>query len=315
MPAEENLSNMTELALPSDDSKMDGDPGRKPVPVESTLTDWTLEITPHRGLLHLPVQELWEYRDLLWMLVKREIITTYKQTILGPIWYFLQPLLTMLVYVIVFGNIARIPTDGLPPPLFYLAGIVLWNYFAESFTRTSTTFITNAELFGKVYFPRLLVPISLVISGLIKFLIQLLLFLAVYLWFFVKTDLLHPNLWLLSVPCLVVLMAGLGLGFGVAFSSLTTKYRDLTFVIQFGVELLKYATPIIYPMSLLSPRFRQVLWWNPLAHLVETFRFAFLGAGEVSLAGLAYSTGFTLIALVGGIVLFNLIERTFMDTV
>ncbi|HWL06987.1 MAG TPA: ABC transporter permease [Planctomicrobium sp.] len=276
---------------------------------------WTLVITPHRPLLEIPLRELWEYRDLLWMLVQREIVTAYKQTILGPIWYLLQPLMTMLVFIVVFGNIAQIPTDGLPPALFYLAGIVMWNYFAEAFSRTSTTFTMNADLFGKVYFPRLVVPLALVVSGLLKFLVQLSLFLIIFTYFLLSTDRLHPNLWILTIPFLVLMMAALGLGFGVIFSSMTTKYRDLTFVIQFGVQLLMYATPIIYPMSLLSPRLKQILWWNPIAHLIETFRFAFLGEGEVSLLGLSYSAGFAIIVLITGMMIFNHTERSFMDTV
>lgn len=277
--------------------------------------EWTLEITPRRSLFEIPFRELWDYRDLLVMFVKRDIVTVYKQTILGPLWFFVQPVLTMLMYVLVFGNIANIPTDGIPKPLFYLAGILIWNYFADAFTNTSTTFATNAEIFGKVYFPRLIVPLSLVLSGQIKFLIQLALFLVVYAWYALTTDRVHPNLWIATIPYILVLMAGLGLGFGILFSSLTTKYRDLKFVVQFGVQLLMYATPIIYPMSVLGEGTRRILWWNPIAHLVETFKYGLTGEGTPSPAGLLYATAFTAVVLLSGLVIFHRTEQTFMDTV
>ncbi|WP_437188585.1 ABC transporter permease [Planctomicrobium sp. SH668] len=279
------------------------------------MTDWTLEILPRRGLFHLPFRQLWEYRDLLLMLVQRDMVTLYKQTILGPIWYVLQPLLTMLMFILVFGNIAGFSTDGLPQPLFYLAGIVIWNYFSETLTRTSITFTLNAEIFGKVYFPRLAMPLSLVISGMIKFLIQLGLFLAFYLWYLLFTDRISPNLWLIATPYLAFLMAMMGLGFGITLSSLTTKYRDLNMVVPFLVQLLLYATPIIYPMSEMRGPVRNILWWNPLSHIVEAFRHAFLGVGEVSLLGLVYSSLFTLLVLFSGVLIFNRTEQDFMDTV
>ncbi len=276
---------------------------------------WDLVIRPKRHLLDLNLRELWDYRDLLYMFVKRDIVTVYKQTVLGPIWFFIQPILTTVVYLFVFGRVAKISTDGIPGILFYLSGIVMWNYFAESFNKTSTTFRTNAAIFGKVYFPRLIVPLSLVASGLIKFLIQVSLFLAAWVWYLATTDVVHPNLWILAVPYLVVLMAGLGLGFGIIFSSLTTKYRDLTFLLQFGIQLGMYATPVIYPMSVLSDRARSILWWNPIAHLIEIFKYGFLGAGQASLSGLAYTTAFTIAVLFCGVVVFNRTEQTFMDTV
>ena len=276
---------------------------------------WDLIIRPQRHLLDVNLREIWDYRDLLYMFVKRDIVTVYKQTVLGPIWFFLQPIMTMLVFMVVFGNIAKIGTDGIPQPLFYLAGIIMWNYFAESFNSTSMTFRTNAYIFGKVYFPRLIVPLSQIISGLIKFLIQFGLFLVVFGYFLFTRNDIHPNLWLFSTVYLLLLMAGLGLGFGIIFSSLTTKYRDLAFLIQFGVQLAMYATPIIYPMSLLGERMRAIMWWNPIAHLIETFKYGFLGAGEASVSGLAYSSLFTLVVLFIGIVIFNRTEQTFMDTV
>jgi len=279
------------------------------------LERWDLIIRPKRHLFDINLQELWNFRDLIYLFVKREVITVYKQTILGPAWFVLQPILTTLVFMVVFNNIAQISTDGLPAILFYMSGIVLWNYFAESFTRTSSTFTANAHIFGKVYFPRLVIPISIVIANLIKFLIQFCLFLVIWLWFWVSTNSVHPNLWILANGYCLLLMAGLGLGFGILFSSLTTKYRDLTFLLTFGVQLGMYATPIIYPMSTLSERYRAILWWNPLSHIIETFKYGFLGAGQVDLLGLAYSTTFMLLVLTLGILVFNRTEQTFMDTV
>lgn len=283
--------------------------------VEPDDSGWDLVIGPRRHLLDIKLREIWDYRDLVFMFVKRDIVTVYKQTILGPIWFFVQPIMTTLVFMLVFGNIAKISTDGIPQPLFYLAGIIMWNYFSEAFNATSTTFVTNANIFGKVYFPRLIVPLSLVISGLLKFFIQFGLFLAVWLYFLVRQVDIQPNAWMFATFYLLLLMAGLGLGFGIIFSSLTTKYRDLKFLIQFGVQLAMYATPIIYPMSTLGERMRSVMWWNPIAHIIETFKYGFLGAGEVSIGGLVYSTFFTLIVLTAGIIIFNRTEQTFMDTV
>lgn len=283
--------------------------------VGSANEAWDLIIRPKRHLLDIDLREIWNYRDLLYMFVKRDIVTVYKQTILGPIWFFVQPLMTMLVYVVVFGNIAQISTDGIPAPLFYLSGITLWNYFAESFTKTSGTFVTNAGVFGKVYFPRLIVPLSIVGSNVIKFFIQFALFLIIWVWYLLTTESIHPNAWILSTAYCLLLMAGLGLGFGIIFSSLTTKYRDLTFLIGFGVQLVMYATPIIYPMSVLSERYQRVLWWNPISHIIEVFKYGFLGAGEASISGLAYTTLFTLVTLFLGVIIFNRTEQTFMDTV
>lgn len=276
---------------------------------------WDLIIRPKRHLFDINLKEIWDYRDLLYMFVKRDIVTVYKQTILGPLWFFVQPLMTMLVYVVVFGNIAQLSTDEIPAPLFYLSGITLWNYFAESFTKTSGTFVANAGIFGKVYFPRLIVPLSIVASNIIKFFIQFALFLIIWAWYLFTTETIHPNAWMLSTAYCLLLMAGLGLGFGIIFSSLTTKYRDLTFLISFGVQLAMYATPIIYPMSVLSERLQRVLWWNPIAHIIEAFKYGFLGAGEASISGLAYTTVFTLVTLFLGVVIFNKTEQTFMDTV
>lgn len=297
-------------------------PTPSPTTTPSTISEpteraqpWDLEISPRRHLLDLNLKEIWNYRDLLLMFVKRDIVTVYKQTILGPIWFFVQPVLTTMMYMLVFGRIAKLSTDGIPGTLFYLSGIIMWNYFAESFNKTSVTFRANANIFGKVYFPRLIVPLSLIVSGVIKFLIQFALFLVVWVWYAVTTDSLAPNLWMLSTVYCLLLMAGLGLGFGILFSSLTTKYRDLSFLIQFGVQLAMYATPIIYPMSTLSGTARDVLWWNPIAHIMESFKYGFLGAGQASISGLIYASAFTACALFVGIVVFNRTEQTFMDTV
>ena len=270
---------------------------------------------PRRHLLDINFKELWEYRDLLTMFVRRDVVTVYKQTVLGPIWFFVQPIMTTIVFVFVFGNIAGIPTDGVPAVLFYLSGIVIWNYFADSLAKTSNTFTANQGIFGKVYFPRLIVPLSIVASNLIKFLIQFSLFLVVWLYYLATNASVMPNGWMLASGYCVLLMAGLGLGFGILFSSLTTKYRDLTFLIGFGVQLAMYATPIIYPMSTLSDRVRSILWYNPIAHLVETFKYGFLGSGAATYAGLAYATAFTCFVLFLGVLIFNRTERTFMDTV
>jgi len=277
---------------------------------------WDLVIRPRRHLLDVSLKEIWDYRDLLYMFVKRDIVTVYKQTILGPIWFFIQPIATMLVYVVVFGRIAKISTDGIPAPLFYLSGIVIWNYFSDSLLKTSNTFLNNAGIFGKVYFPRLIVPLSLITSGIIKFMIQFTLFLLVLGYFLYGGETaVTPNAWILVSPILVLLMAGMGLGMGIIFSSLTTKYRDMTFLLGFAVQLLMYATPIIYPMSTLNENMRAYLWWNPIAHVIECFKYGFLGAGQASFSGLAYTSAYTLLTLCLGIIIFNRTEQTFMDTV
>lgn len=277
--------------------------------------EWDLVIKPQQKLLNLNLKEIWQYRDLLTLFVKRDIVTVYKQTVLGPIWFFVQPIMTMLVYVVVFGNVAGISTDGIPKPLFYLSGIIIWNYFSECFMQTSSTFSTNQDMFGKVYFPRLIMPLSKVVSGLVKFSIQFLLFLVVYIYFIINGVVVSASFSLLLVPFFMLLMAGLGLGFGLIFTSMTTKYRDLQFLIQFGVQLLMYATPIIYPMSLIEGNLKTIISLNPLAHIVEAFKYSFLGQGELSLYGLGYATVFTIVILIAGVLIFNKTERSFVDTV
>jgi lipopolysaccharide transport system permease protein len=277
--------------------------------------EWDIVLTPKSSILSFPLREVVRYRDLLLMFVKRDVVTMYKQTILGPLWFFIQPILTTVVYMVVFGGIAGISTDGLPRILFYSAGIVTWNYFSESFTLTSKTFTENANLFGKVYFPRIIVPVAKVVSGLLKFLVQFAFFLAVLVYHLsIGTDV-HPNLHIVFVPFLVMLMAGIGLGFGIIFTSLTTKYRDLTFLIQFGVQLLMYATPVIYPLSVIPEKYKVWILLNPITYVVEGFRYAFLGIGTWSWGGLGYAGIFTIILLLFGALIFNKVEKTFMDTV
>ena len=278
---------------------------------------WTTVIQPKNSLLQVDFRELWQYRDLYRMLVKRDIVVWYKQTILGPLWFFIQPILTTIMFMIVFGGIAKIGTDGIPQPLFYLAGICLWNYFAESLNQTSNTFIQNSALFGKVYFPRLVVPFATVTSNLVRLGIQLLLFVFVYLYFAFFTEAtVTPNLYICLVPLLILLLSGLALGFGVLFSSLTTKYRDLTFLISFLVQLWMYATPVIYPLSTIeNPTLKTLMLLNPMTAILETFKYAVLGVGQFRFEYLTYSALFTLFIMAIGIVVFNKVQRTFMDTV
>jgi lipopolysaccharide transport system permease protein len=284
---------------------------------ETASREWDLVIKPRSSIFKLNLKEVWHYRYLLVMFVKRDIVSVYKQTILGPIWFFIQPILTTIVYVVIFGNIAKISTDGLPQILFYLAGITIWNYFSEILTTTSNTFVMNANIFGKVYFPRLVLPLSKVISGLIKFGIQFLLFVLVLSYFLVKGSTVHPDFLgiIVFTPIVLIIMAGLGLGLGLILSSLTTKYRDLTFLIAFGVQLGMYATPVIYPLSALHSKYRLLIELNPTSSLVEAFRRVYLGAGDLNWKGLSYSLGFSSVILVMGIIIFNQVEKNFMDTV
>ena len=280
-------------------------------------SEWTTVIKPKASLLEVDFKELWQYRDLYRMFVKRDIVTWYKQTILGPLWFFIQPIMTTIMFMVVFGGIAKISTDGLPQPLFYLAGICLWTYFSECLNQTSKTFIENANMFGKVYFPRLVVPLATVTSNLVRLSIQMGLFLIVFAYYLIFTSApVHPNIYLLLTPVLILLIAALALGFGVLFSSLTTKYRDLTFLLTFIVQLWMYATPVIYPLSTIEdPRLKMLMQANPLTSIMETFKFGMLGVGEFSWAALGYTAGFAAFILTLGIIVFNKIQRTFMDTV
>lgn len=282
---------------------------------EAKPEQWTTVIRPRSGWLDIDFSELWRYRDLILLFVRRDFVAYYKQTVLGPLWFFLQPLFTTIVFTVIFGKIARIPTDGLPQVLFYMAGIVAWNYFASCLTKTSDTFVANAAIFGKVYFPRLVVPVSIVITNLLTFAIQFTLFLAVMSYFYLKGSIINPNAWILLTPVLLVQMAALGLGAGILVSSLTTKYRDLALLVGFGVQLWLYATPIVYPLSKIPAAWQWLVALNPMAAIVETFRYAYLGAGVIRPLYLGLSFGITVIILVIGVILFSRVEKTFMDTV
>lgn len=277
--------------------------------------DWTLVIRPKTRWFDLHLTDLWRYRDLVMLFVRRDFVSTYKQTILGPLWFIIQPLLTTLTFTVIFGSIAKLSTDGLPKILFYMSGITAWNYFAQCLMSTSDTFNANAGLFGKVYFPRLAVPVSIVISNLIKFGIQLGLFLGFYFYFMATGTAIRPTSHLLLLPLLLLLMATLGLGSGIIVSSLTTRYRDLRYLVQFGVQLLMYSTPVIFPLSKLSGQYRWIMLVNPMTPLIETFRYAFLGAGTFSWGLLVFSVTASSLTLLVGVLLFNHVEKTFMDTV
>jgi lipopolysaccharide transport system permease protein len=277
---------------------------------------WTEVISPKRSLLDINLKEIWRYRDLIMLFVRRDFVSQYKQTILGPIWLFIQPLFTTLTFFFVFNQIAKIPTDNIDPILFYLSGITLWNYFSDCFNKTSNTFVANAGIFGKVYFPRLATPISIVFSNLIKLGIQVLLFLAImgYQIIFKGAEV-NINLHILILPFLIILMAVLGLGLGIIFSALTTKYRDLSFLLTFGIQLLMYATPIIYPLSYTSGKLHTIISMNPLTPILESFRYAFFSIGTFDWSGLAYTSIFSFGVLFLGIIIFNQVEKSFMDTV
>jgi len=287
----------------------------KPSDKNNFLMEYNTVIKPKNRLLDIDFKELWIYRDLFSMFVKRDIITQYKQTILGPTWFFIQPLITTLMYMVVFGGIAKISTDGLPQPVFYLAGIVCWQYFADSLNKTSSTFTANQGIFGKVYFPRLIVPLSTVVSGLVRMGIQFLLFLGFYIYYYFTGVGIAPNVYVFLLPLLVIMLAGLSLGFGIIISSLTTKYRDLTILFTFIVQLWMYATPIIYPLSTMSPRKQFIMALNPVTSIVETFKYGTMGVGTFSWIQLGYSFGFMVVLLAVGIVVFNKVQRSFMDTV
>ena len=277
--------------------------------------NWTTVIKPKTGWFDINLKELVQYKDLISMFVKRDFKTLYKQTILGPLWIIISPLLTTLMFTVVFGNIANIPTDGVPQLVFYMLGTTVWTYFSSCLTKTSSTFTGNAAIFGKVYFPRLVTPISTVISGLINFGVQFLMFLGFMIYFKIKGSPIEPNLWILIMPLLLVQLAALALGFGIIISSLTTKYRDLAVLVTFGVQLWMYATPVVYPASQISGNLKTLMMLNPVSPIVETFRYAFLGSGSIPWNYLGISVITTLVVLFAGVVLFSRVEKTFMDTV
>lgn len=277
--------------------------------------NWSLVIRPQRAWWDLRLGELWRYRDLIWLFVWRDFVAYYKQTILGPLWYLIQPILTTVVFTVIFGSIAQLSTDGLPPFLFYLAGNTVWNYFSACLTSTSSTFTSNAGLFGKVYFPRLAMPLSIVISQIISFGIRMLVFLGFLMYFIAAGAYVNPTWWILILPVLLVIMAGTGLGLGIIVSSLTTKYRDLQQLVAFGVQLLMYGTPVIYPLSSIQGTWRLIILANPMTPVVEIFRLAFLGTSAMSPLYLLYSITFMLVVLLVGVLIFNRVENNFMDTV
>jgi lipopolysaccharide transport system permease protein len=283
--------------------------------IENTTQEWESEIRSEDSLFSINFKEVWQYRDLLFMFIKRDYITFYKQTILGPIWFFVQPILTTIIYVLLFGQIAKLSTDGSPQVVFYLSGITIWNYFSESLTKTSTVFKDSAHIMGKVYFPRLIMPLAIVFSGLMRFAIQFALFVAVVLYFTFITHSIHPNFWILATPFLLLLMAAFSLGLGMIFSSLTTKYKDLVFLLTFGIQLFMYATPVVYSITSVPEKFQWIIRANPLTPIFECFRYAYLGSGHFNPLGLVYSTVFTFLILLLGVVIFNKVEKSFMDTV
>ncbi len=283
--------------------------------MKEKVEHWDMIIEGKTSLFSLQFKDVWRYRDLLMMFVKRDFISFYKQTILGPIWFFVQPIFTTIVFSFVFGKLAGISTDGLPQYLFYLSGITAWNYFADCITKTSTVFRDNANIFGKVYFPRLIMPLSIITSNLIRFGVQFALFLIMLFYFNMKGEDVHVTSAALLFPYLILLMALLGLGVGLIISALTTKYRDLSFLVSFGVQLLMYGTTIIYPLHSAPRQYRYLLELNPMTFIIEMFRYAFLGRGEHSVHGIIYATSVSVILFILGVVIFNKTEKNFVDTI
>lgn len=283
--------------------------------VTQSDSQWTTVIKPRSSLFELNLRDLWKYRDLIKMFIRRDFVTFYKQTILGPLWFVIQPIFTAGMFTFIFGSVAQIPTDGIPHMLFYLAGIINWNYFSGCLTSTSDTFVANAGVFGKVYFPRLTVPVSVVITNMIRYLIQYVIFIIVLGIFMYRGTPLNLGWTIALTPVLLLYMALMSLGFGIWISSLTTKYRDLRFALPFFVQLWMYATPVVYPLSLIPEKYKMIIALNPMVPVVELFRYAYLGAGTINQQYIFMSVSFTLFILVTGIILFNRIEKTFMDTV
>ena len=282
------------------------------------MENFTLEIKPKSKLLDLNLKETWKYKDLLFLFVRRDFVAIYKQTVLGPLWFFIQPILTSLMQMLIFFKVARLPVDGMPPLVFYLSGNVMWQYFSSCLTMTSNTFRGNAGIFGKVYFPRIITPLSMVLSQLLKFGVQFALFLAVWIFYLVIGSSEIPMLptWhIILLPLLIIIMAGLGLGAGMLISALTTKYRDFTFLLTFAVQLMMYATPVIYPLSFVTGTIKKIILLNPMTSIIEAFRYGFTGSGSFNWIHLGYSFGFMVVLMFLGTVVFNRVEKTFMDTV
>jgi lipopolysaccharide transport system permease protein len=280
--------------------------------------EWDLEIEPNDKWYNLRLKEIFKYKDLLLLLVRRDFVSIYRQTILGPTWFFIQPIITSLTFTVIFANLANISTDGLPPLLFYMCGVTLWNYFSDTLIKTGDTFAANAGIFGKVYFPRMIVPLSIVLSNLIKFSVQFGLFLLVWTFYIYKGNNVNPNLTVLIFPFLVLLMGFLGLSIGIIISSMTVKYRDLKFLVNFGVQLLMYGSPIVFPLSLVEeqyPEYKLLILANPITSIIEAFKYAFLGVGDFNWMHLAYSLFFTIFLFFTGLIVFHRVEKSFMDTV
>lgn len=281
-------------------------------------SEWLFEITPKNNLLSLNLKEVWQYKDLLMLFVKRDIVTVYKQTILGPLWYLIQPLFTSIIFTLIFNNVANISTGTVPPFLFNLAGITIWNYFKECFTATSNTFTSNAGIFGKVYFPRIIMPLSVVISNLLKFGIQLFIFVAFYLYYYLQGAAISLNSYTLLLPVMVLIMGMLGLGLGMIISSMVTKYRDLKILIGFGLQLVMYISAVMYPVSFFVeklPKYAWIVEYNPLSFVIETVRYMLLNTGTFNVGKLIYTIVITIIILLFGIIIFNKAEKNFIDTV
>ena len=276
---------------------------------------WDLEIQPQSSVFDLHLKDVWAYRDLLWLLVRRDFVSFYKQTIFGPLWFFIQPIFTTIIFTFIFSNLAKISTSGAPAPLFYMAGTVAWNYFADSLNKTSTVFKDNANIFGKVYFPRLIMPLSIVFSNLVKFGVQFLLFVILLAYYLAEGAGIHPNVFILLFPVVIILMAILGLGLGLIITALTTKYRDLTFIVTFGVQLLMYATPVIYPLAAAPAKYRSIIELNPMSGLIETFRYGFLGTGQFYFGAFMYSVAACVVVFLLGLIVFNKVEKSFVDTI
>ncbi len=282
---------------------------------ENNCENWDLIIEPKSNYFHLGIDKVWKYRDLLILLVRRDFVSFYKQTILGPLWFLIQPLFTTLTFTFIFGQLAGISTDGLPQPLFYMVGITFWNYFSESLNKTSTVFRDNASIFGKVYFPRLIMPLSVVISNLVKFGIQTILLIILMLYYLYKGAQFAPTMYILLLPFIIILMASLGLGLGMIITAMTNKYRDLAFLVVFGVQLFMYATPVIYPLSTVSSNYKWIITLNPMTQIIEISRLALLGKGEFSMQTFTYTIVITGLILLLGTIIFNKVEKTFIDKV
>jgi lipopolysaccharide transport system permease protein len=282
---------------------------------EAHIQTWDLEIKPQSSVFDLHLKDVWAYRDLLWLLVRRDFVSFYKQTIFGPLWFFIQPIFTTIIFTVIFSKLANISTNAAPAPLFYMAGTVAWNYFADSLSKTSTVFKDNASIFGKVYFPRLIMPISIVFSNLVKFGVQFILFIIMMAYYLFSGNKVEPNLYILLFPVVIMLMAILGLGVGLIITAATTKYRDLAFVVTFGIQLLMYATPVIYPLSAAPVKYRTIIALNPMSGLIETFRYGFLGTGQFYPGAFIYSVVASIFIFLIGLIVFNKVEKNFVDTV